>query len=109
MRKWLVEVEVGGGVDDVARVSVRWPVPTRACVAGDGGVRSLGAEAEATPDPSGGVGEGKAGRVNVSEPPIRLVKVSLGWMDVGPGCRAGGWEAGGGGRGELGGGGGERR
>lgn len=70
MRKWRVELEVGGDVDDVARASVRWPVPTRACVAGNGGVRSLGAETEATLDPSGGVGEGKAGRVNVSEPPI---------------------------------------
>ncbi len=42
MRKWHVELEVGDVVDDVARVSVRWPVPVLTCVAGNGGVRSSG-------------------------------------------------------------------
>ena len=60
---WRVE-HVG---DSESRVSVRGPVPTLACVAGNGGVRSIRGNAQGHPLHPGATGKGKAGRVNASE------------------------------------------
>ena len=60
---WRVE-HVG---DSESRVSVRGPVPTLACVAGNGGVRSIRGNAQGRPLHPGATGKGKAGRVNASE------------------------------------------
>jgi Rad3-related DNA helicase len=52
--------------------SVPRPVPTLACVAGNGDVRSPGPKPKETPSHRAEPGEGKAGRMSVSEPLMRL-------------------------------------
>jgi hypothetical protein len=52
--------------------SVPRPVPTLACVAGNGDVRSPGQKPKETPSHRAEPGEGKAGRMSVSEPLMRL-------------------------------------
>ena len=51
----------------MTRSSVNRTVPALACVMGDRGVRSPGKKPKPVPVPSGAAGEGKTGRVNVSE------------------------------------------
>ncbi len=46
-------------------------VPTPACVAGNGGVRSQGAKSKVSLNHPDKPGEGKAGRMNASEPSMR--------------------------------------
>jgi hypothetical protein len=52
--------------------SVPRPVPTLACAAGNGDVRSPGPKPKETPSHRAEPGEGKAGRMSVSEPLMRL-------------------------------------
>ena len=63
--EWLCRLEAQFD-EGVTRSSVEWIVPALACVMGDRGVRSPGKKPKG-PVPSGTTGEGKTGRVNVSE------------------------------------------
>ncbi len=54
------------------RASVQRPSPPPARVAGNGGVRSTGGKPKERPSHPAQPGEGKAGRVNESEPSMRL-------------------------------------
>lgn len=59
---------IGGSFGEgVIRSSVCRTVPALACVVGDRGVRSPGKKPKPFSFHSGAAGEGKAGRVNVSE------------------------------------------
>jgi hypothetical protein len=65
--EWLADWRVEHVGDREFRVSVRGPVPTLTCFAGNGGVRSIRGNAQGRPLHPGATGKGKAGRVNASE------------------------------------------
>jgi hypothetical protein len=56
--EWIHRLEVDD-VEDVAQVRVRWPVPSLTCVAGNGGVRSSGDQAQGLLFHPAATGEGE--------------------------------------------------
>jgi hypothetical protein len=56
--EWIHRLEVDD-VEGVARASARWPVPSLTCVAGNGGVRSSGDQAQGSLFHPAATGEGE--------------------------------------------------